>query len=65
MSEAAMTCGKCKRENCPVLINGRCADCKPFRVCPRPGCGGTLESAPKPNWMNRWKCDTCRKSVSR
>lgn len=62
-TERAMKCDRCGKE-VGVLINGWCVNCKPFRRCPK--CGeGELKSAPKPSWMNRWRCDVCKKCVSR
>lgn len=64
MSEPiSITCKKCGKDSLP-LINGRCMDCNPLRAC-RKCDKGTLVSRPTPNWMNRWTCDVCGKSVSR
>ena len=47
-----------------VLVNGRWLGCNPFRACP--ACdGGTLESRPRPDWMNRFVCDPCGHKASR
>lgn len=58
-----MKCVKCGND-ADVLINDRCRNCNPLRACQR--CKtGTLVSKPTPNWMNRWKCDSCGRAVSR
>lgn len=58
-----MNCSKCGKA-ADILANGRCMSCNPFRAC-RACPTGTLVSKPTPNWMNRWKCDSCGKAVSR
>lgn len=44
--------GKIKLVSVRIRVCGRCIE-------------GTLESRPKPNWMNRWVCNKCGKAVSR
>lgn len=57
-------CRKCGGES-PVLTNGRCTSCNPFRACRVQGCLGDLVSRPKAGWMNRHVCDACGVEVSK
>jgi hypothetical protein len=63
-----MKCSRCEKDiTVGSEVDGKtvCLTCfNPFRRCRK--CGrGQLYSAPTPNWMNRWKCDQCKKCMSR
>ncbi len=63
-----MICPRCQQSmSVGTEVDGQtvCLKCfNPFRRCPK--CGrGQLKSEPTPNWMDRFRCDQCKKCVSK